>query len=223
MGIESAMTGYYARRAQEYERIYHKPERQDDLQLLRAFVEQSLSGKHVLEIACGTGYWTEILARSAGIVTSLDINEEVLEIARQKHLDPHKVTFQRADVYSLPPLPRHFTGGFAGFWWSHIPKSRLRDFLVGFHRALEPGSTVVFIDNVYVEGCSTPVSHADDEGNTYQRRKLQDGSAHDVLKNFPTEQELRATIAPMASGMRVEFLNYYWNLTYTLKSEPFAE
>ena len=31
MNIESTMAGYYARRAQEYDRIFHKPERQDDL------------------------------------------------------------------------------------------------------------------------------------------------------------------------------------------------
>ena len=58
LNIESSMAGYYASRAQEYERIYHKPERQDDLGTLRAFLERAFAGKHVLELACGTGYWS---------------------------------------------------------------------------------------------------------------------------------------------------------------------
>src|SRR6266498_1251595 len=39
------MIGYYARRAREYERIYHKPERQEDLGALRAFVERTFVGQ----------------------------------------------------------------------------------------------------------------------------------------------------------------------------------
>jgi len=48
----------------------------------------------------------------------------------------------------------------------------------------------VFFDNRYVEGSSTPISRRDAQGNTYQARKLDNGSAHEVLKNFPTEREL---------------------------------
>jgi len=211
------MISYYADRAQEYERIYHKPERQDDLRWLRGFVEQTFAGKHVLEIACGTGFWTEVLSRSAASVTATDINEEVLKIARTKPLDTQKVCFQRADAYALPAFAGQFTGGLAVFWWSHIPKARLRNFLVNLHRVFKPGSVMVFIDNVYVEGSSTPISHADTEGNAFQRRKLDDGSTHDVLKNFPTEQELRDTVTTLASDVRIEFLRYYWTLTYIPK------
>ena len=218
MSIESTMVGYYAKRAQEYERIFHKPERQDDLRTLRRFVGQTFAGKHVLEVACGTGYWTEIISNPSASVTAVYIHDEVLEIARAKPLDHQKVSFHRADAYLLPAFSRRFTGGLAGFWWSHIPKRRLAEFLGGLHSTLEAGSTVVFIDNAYVEGSSTSLSHMDAEGNTYQRRKLDDGSTHDVLKNFPTEQGLRETVASLASDLRVEFLQYYWSMTYVLKN-----
>jgi demethylmenaquinone methyltransferase/2-methoxy-6-polyprenyl-1,4-benzoquinol methylase len=77
-----------------------------------------------------------------------------------------------------------------------------------------PGAQVVFIDNVYVEGSSTPVSRTDAHGDTYQTRRLDDGSKHEVLKNFPTESALRAAVDGLATDMRVEFLQYYWILTY---------
>ena len=208
------MVGYYAERASEYERIYVKPERQADLKRLRCYVENTFAGADVFEVACGTGYWTKILARSAASVVATDINEEVLAIARSKGMDSQKVTFQREDAYALPVLPRRFTAGLAVFWWSHIPKSKLRGFLLGFHRALSPGARVVFIDNAYVAGSSTPIARVDEHGDTYQVRRLEDGSTHEVRKNFPTESELRAAVEGWASDVRVEFLRYYWILSY---------
>jgi ubiquinone/menaquinone biosynthesis C-methylase UbiE len=212
--IRDNMIGYYAARAKEYERIYHKAERQDDLQRLRTLVETSFTDADVFEVACGTGYWTEVLARSAASVMATDINEELLAIARGKPIDRQKVEFRREDAYALPTLPRSFTGGFSGFWWSHIPRAMIRDFLRGFHRLFSPGSRIVFIDNVYVEGSSTPILRADEQGNTYQIRHLQNGSRYEVLKNFPTEMELRAGLDGLARDVSVEFLRYYWTLTY---------
>jgi ubiquinone/menaquinone biosynthesis C-methylase UbiE len=211
-----SMASYYARRAREYERIYQKPERQEDLRRLREFVENAFAGAGVFEVACGTGYWTEIIARSAARILATDINEEVLAIARSKAIDTGKVTFRREDVHALPTLPRKCTGGFAGFWWSHIPRAGIQGFLRDFHRVLAPGAKVVFIDNVYVEGSSTPLARADEHGDTYQLRRLDDGSTHEVLKNFPTEPELKAAMEGLATDARVEFLRYYWVLRYRL-------
>ena len=235
MSIEASMAGYYAGRANEYERIYQKPERQADLQRLHRFVGDTFAGKDVLEVACGTGYWTEILARCAASVVATDINDEVLAIARAKDMGRgtldvgRKVTFRKEDAYApspaLPPTPssspasRQFNAGLSAFWWSHIRKSRLREFLRGFHRVLSPGARVVFMDNAYVEGSSTPVSRTDEQGDTYQIRRLDDGSVHEVLKNFPSEPELRAVVEGLASDVRVEFLEYYWILSYQSKRE----
>jgi len=219
MSIEATVAGYYAERAEEYERIYQKPERQADLRRLRNFVETAFTGADVFEVACGTGYWTEILARSAASVVAMDINEEVLAIARTKAVAPPKVEFRREDAYALPDMSRTFNAGFSGFWWSHIPRARIRRFLEGFHDLLLPGSKVVFIDNAYVEGNSTPISRSDEDGNTYQIRQLDDGSSHEVLKNFPTESELHASVDGLGTDVCVEFLPYYWVLTYVLRAD----
>ena len=56
------LVSYYSRRAAEYERIYRRPERQTDLSTLRQMLSDELRGRDILEIACGTGYWTEWLA-----------------------------------------------------------------------------------------------------------------------------------------------------------------
>ena len=81
---DSDLTSYYAARAQEYESIYDKPERQADLATLRALVPDYFVGRDVLEVACGTGYWTQFIARRAATMTATDINAETLAIARTK-------------------------------------------------------------------------------------------------------------------------------------------
>jgi SAM-dependent methyltransferase len=217
MGIETSMTGYYAKRAAEYERIYAKPERQEDLQRLRDFVERTFAGASVLEVACGTGYWTEVMARTAASVVAADINAEVLAIARAKPIAAGKVTFLEADAYALPKVGGRYSAGLAAFWWSHVPRARLRGFLEGFRGVLGRGSRVVFLDNVYVEGSSTPISRTDENGDTYQMRKLEDGSWHEVLKTFPTEAELRGAVEGLAEEVEVRWLRYYWVLSYVVK------
>ena len=224
MTSEAALVKYYAQRAQQYERVYHKPERQADLRVLRDLVATTFAGKNVLEVACGTGYWTELIAPNATSVVALDINEEVLALARAKPVAPGKVTFLHGDALALPQLPMVFDAALAGFWWSHVSKRRLPEFLNGLHRMLQPDAMVMFFDNAYVAGSSTPpsrkdsdgnpLSHRDEEGNTYQQRVLDDGSTHQVLKNFPTPEELRQTLSGIASHVNIQFLTYYWLVTY---------
>jgi demethylmenaquinone methyltransferase/2-methoxy-6-polyprenyl-1,4-benzoquinol methylase len=72
------------------------------------------------------------------------------------------------------------------------------------------------MDNCYVEGSSTPIAQRDAEGNSYQLRRLADGSENRVLKNFPTESELRADLAPHARSLSYRALEYYWLAEYEL-------
>ena len=76
---------------------------------------------------------------------------------------------------------------------------------------------MVFTDNKYVAGSSTPICRTDAEGNTYQSRRLESGSCHEVLKNFPSEAEAKAHIADSATKISWIELQYYWVLTYKLK------
>jgi len=207
------LASYYARRATEYERIYARPERQADLAALRARIGKMLAGRQVLELACGTGYWTEVIAPQAAQLTALDINEEVLAIARSKQAAA-TVEFVRGSAYEIADFGRRHDALFAGFWWSHVPLDRLDGFLEAASRAVAPGALIAFLDNRYVEGSSTPVSRRDAQGNGYQRRKLDDGSSHEVLKNFPAESELIRRASKHGWGAHVDLLEHYWLLTY---------
>lgn len=214
-----SLEAYYARRAAEYERIYAKPERQRDLAALRTRIAVLFAGRRVLEIACGTGYWTHMMAASAASITALDAADETLEIARAKRYPEGKVEFRRGDAYQLPDFGRTHDAAFAGFWWSHVPLARLDAFLDSLARAVAPGSVLAFLDNRYVEGNSTPVSRRDDDGNTYQQRTLDDGSRHEVLKNFPGVEELRQRASARGHNVSVEEFEYYWVLSFMTRRD----
>ena len=208
---------YYARRASEYERVYDKPERQQELAWLRERVPQLFRGRTVLEVACGTGYWTQYIATSAKRVYACDINEPVLEIAREKPIPAGKATFFKADAVALDGIPTGCNAAFAGFWWSHVKKSELALFVKNLSLRLEPGSVVAILDNSFAHGSSTPISRTDSEGNTYQMRKLASGDEYEVLKNFPSALELTEAVRPVAREAHLESLSYYWLLVFTLK------
>ena len=214
---DGSLVDYYRRRAAHYEAIYGRPERQEDLAALRGIFSGAFEDAAVLEVAAGTGYWTAVIAQSARSVLATDLAEEPLGIAQAKSYPRGNVAFQLADAYSLPESLGRFGAAFAGFWWSHVPRQRIDEFLASLHARLDPGARVVMLDNVYVEGSSTPMAGADREGNTYQMRRLHDGSRVRVLKNFTTEEELRERLAPHAARFSYRALRYYWVVEYRLK------
>jgi len=236
------LRAYYAARAAEYDRVYLKPERQADLRQIEAWLPAHFAGRRVLEVACGTGYWTRFIAPAAAEMLALDAAPETLDIARRRvqlgiHLDensafpqgmqPHpqpnavnpRVVFSLGDVFALrsaiEPSER-FDAAFAGFWWSHVPRARLREFLQGLHACLEPGARVVFLDNRFVPGSSTPVSEEDAQGDTWQQRRLEAGSTHRVLKNFPTAAQLHEAVDGLATDVCISTWDHYWALDYAV-------
>ncbi len=204
---------YYAHRAREYELVYAIPERQDNLLTLRLTLQDLLAGHSILEVACGTGYWTQPVSETARSILATDVNLEVMELAQQKTYPEGKVRFQLADAFTLEGVSGDFTAGLAAFWWSHVKLGELPRFLAAFHAKLGPGKLAVFTDNTR-EGTRHPFTRRDAEGNTYQTRRLEDGSEYEVLKNLPTEAELRDQLAGI--GIDVEYikLQYYWLLAY---------
>lgn len=211
---KDTMIDYYAQRAAEYERIYAKPERQADLRALKQSLSRAFPGDHLLEVACGTGYWTQFIAMSAATILATDYNSEVIDLARRKDFGACRVEFAEADAYLLDGITGGHTAGFHGFWWSHMPIAKIGTFLSVFHARLSSGAKVVMIDNAYVEGSSTPISRQDADGNTYQIRRLQDGSEYEVLKNFPTEAKLRESLSRYVTDISIQFLQYFWILEY---------
>jgi SAM-dependent methyltransferase len=214
--LKTDLQAYYAERAEHYEEIYQREERQDDLDELQERLQEVLFGQHVLELACGTGYWTEQYADLAESVLATDITPEVLAIAEAKDID--KVEYAVMDAFDVQkPAGRTVTACFAGFWWSHVLREKQSGYLEQLRARLGKDTLLVLIDNNYVEGSSTVIARTDLEGNTFQIRTLENGDRYEVLKNFPTDSALRKKFADHAREIRILRNEFYWMLTCRLK------
>lgn len=201
---------YYHHWAPEYDEVYTRPERQTDMIVVRDRLTDLFAGKHVLEVAAGTGWWTSVLADTAASVTATDVNQATLEVAKARRPWPPSVDFAAADALQLQTIRGDFDAAFAGFFWSHIPLAKIDTFLEGLMRRLLPGSLVVFVDNRLVPGSVHPVARRDEQGNTYQQRQMADGSSWDVLKNFPEPAEVRSRLNRFARSVELDELDNYW-------------
>jgi SAM-dependent methyltransferase len=210
--MNSDIVRYYKERASEYEKIYAKPERQADLAEAATLLKVIFAGKHVFEIACGTGYWTQQIAETADSILATDINPEVLDIAKQKEYSKANVSFEVADFNNYDGIKHQSL--FGGFIWSHIELQHLDGFLSRIFDYVVPGGTIVLMDNKNVEGSNIPIAETDANGNTYQHRALSNGSLHRVLKNFPTEDFIRNKLNDRAVEIVFIELRYYWILQF---------
>ncbi|TCC45711.1 class I SAM-dependent methyltransferase [Kribbella capetownensis] len=205
----SELADYYRDRAAEYDAVYDKPERQQDLATLKELLPPLVAGKRVLEIAAGTGYWTQVLAESAQSIVATDLNDETLAIARSRSYSS-EVSFQVADAFRLDEIAGEYDVVFTGFFWSHV----LRQDTARFAQSLvQRAERVVLVDNKYVAGSNYPISRTTADGDTYQTRQLTDGRTYDVLKNFPTTEQFRADMAP--ADVTWTDLTYFWLATVT--------
>jgi SAM-dependent methyltransferase len=201
---------YYQQRAEEYDEVYRKPERQSDLAELKRLLPPLVTGRHVLEIAAGTGYWTQVLAPAAATITATDLNAETLAVAARRDYAGRAPRLLTGDAYRLDAIPGEFDLVFCGFWWSHIRRADVARFLAGVRGKAAPGARLVIVDNRYVPGSNHAITRTSQDGDTYQLRRLQDGREYEVLKNFPGQTQLAADLAGFATGLRYSELEYYW-------------
>jgi ubiquinone/menaquinone biosynthesis C-methylase UbiE len=150
--MSAEMVAYFSRRATEYESIYFRPDPQRlfEQEEIARFIRAGVAGRRVLEVAAGTGFWTVHAAATAELVTATDASADTLQIASAKSLTT--VSFMVADAFDLTSVPGSFDAALSCCWISHVPRSRLKEFLDGLHSRLETRSTVLLVDNVYVPG-----------------------------------------------------------------------
>jgi ubiquinone/menaquinone biosynthesis C-methylase UbiE len=183
------------------------------------WVEPFVRDKEVLEIACGTGNWTQVLSKRAHSVTAVDRSSNYLGIARSKDYGRDNIVFLRADAYSLANVKGLFDVAFAADWWSHIPRSCITEFVKSMTRKLRSGGSIVLLDMLPSPSLDAMFSHYDEEGDLIHKRAFDDGTEFEVVKNFPKESELREVFGPYAEAItyREHEELRRWVLTLTMR------
>ena len=198
---------YYRARAGEYDewflrqgRFDHGPELNrlwfDEIEEVRAALDRFRPAGRVLELAGGTGIWTERLAHVADHLTVVDAAPEVLEINRRRLKqavpDTH-VRYLQRDLFSWQP-DGQYDVVFFSFWLSHVPPERFQPFWEMVRRALAPGGRAFFVDSLY--NATTTASNHRLEGReaTTMTRILNDGQQYRIVKVFYEPATLNALL-----------------------------
>jgi SAM-dependent methyltransferase len=204
------MHSYYAARADSMQYNWLSTADQHMLPGYAKFLEAEFAGHSVIEVACGTGYWTQVVAETAQRVLATDAVPEMLELARRRQYPRENVKFLLSDAYTLDGVHGGWSAGFHFQWFSHVPKSRADSFLRSFHARLTPGSRVVFGDNI------DQGSNQDEEGNFYQVRRYSGIPDQRIIKNCPSESELEVLVRPWARAIRHVRFDRDWFVSYDL-------
>jgi 2-polyprenyl-3-methyl-5-hydroxy-6-metoxy-1,4-benzoquinol methylase len=204
------MRAYYRARAAEYDewcyrrgRFDHGPESNAEWFSEFGDGQKALQELHVegdvLELAPGTGIWTEQILQSATSITAVDASEEMIAINRAK-IASERVQYIQADLFSWQPERTYDAVCFC-FWISHVPIERLDAFLRMVAKALRPGGKVFFVDTRR-ELSSTAIDHTlPEKQEQLMIRKLNDGRTFQIVKNFYDAAFLEERFA--AAGLNV--------------------
>ena len=127
---------YYRERAGEYDEWFLRKGRYDHGEKETAqwfdevsFLERELDNfrpqGRILEIACGTGLWTQKLITYGDDITALDASEEVIALNREK-CGSFKPEYIIADIFNWKPVVSYDVVFFS-FWLSHVPPNLFED------------------------------------------------------------------------------------------------
>ena len=202
---------YYQKRAGEYDQIYLRddPARQAELAAMYALSQRALANRQVLDLACGTGFWTQVVSGAAKSIVGIDINAATLaEAARKNYRCP--VQFVLADMYHLPLDARLYDGALATFILSHVRRQDIPHLAEIVHRAIAPGSPVFLCDNNPITEATREISWDDEHINTYKKRRLENGEEYTILKNYFSRDELETVLAPWGRIETIIYRDYYW-------------
>jgi SAM-dependent methyltransferase len=100
------------------------------------------SGMTVLEIGCGTGYFTRELAHSGAQIVAIDVSPDLLEIAEAQHSAPN-VRYEIQNAYAMTYMDGTFDSVIGSSVLHHLEiKAALRE----IHRVLKLGGTIYFTE-----------------------------------------------------------------------------
>jgi SAM-dependent methyltransferase len=210
---------YYRARAPEYDEWWQRRGRYDrgEEQLLEwqrqvAVVDDALTSfgakGSVLELAGGTGWWTERLARTADRLTVVDSSPEVLAL-NQERVGRSDVNYVVEDLFDWRADSK-YDAVFFSFWLSHVPRARFGEFWSLVRSFLAPSGRTFLIDN---RNDPVPDTTVKDPfvvryDTDLHLRRLTDGSRYRVVSVMYEPGELQSLIE--AKGWTTEIQATRW-------------
>jgi len=190
---------YYRARVPEYDDWFYRRGRYDrgseanrawrdeGAEVRRALEARAPFGR-VLELASGTGIWTEALLPGATEMTAVDGVPEMIEACRRR-LPNAPIRYIETDLFSFA-LDRTYDFVFFAFWLSHVPEERFRSFWDHVGRSLAPGGSVFLVDSLFDRTSTARDHRLESPEETTVLRRLNDGREYRIVKIFYEAESL---------------------------------
>jgi 2-polyprenyl-3-methyl-5-hydroxy-6-metoxy-1,4-benzoquinol methylase len=219
ISILQQQIAYYQARASEYDEWFLRQGRYDrgtemnsqwfqEVEQVRSALDQFKPYGQILEIACGTGLWTQRLSEQAEQITVIDAVGEVLTLNQQR-LKSARVKYVQANIFEWHPKEQYDVVFFS-FWLSHVPEEYFESFWRMVRRATKPGGRVFFVDSKY-EPTSTARDHQlrEKQSETILRR-LNDGREYEIVKIFYEKDDLEKRLNQIGWKAEVKETGHYF-------------
>jgi SAM-dependent methyltransferase len=201
--------------------------------------------KEALEIGCGTGSFSRLLAQRSQNVLALDLSPEMVRVAREHSSEFPNIEFQFADIMIWNSPAAHFDCIATIATLHHLP---LREILLRMKAALKPGGVLLVLDlfepgrlwhghpardfgsvpeavrDTFLNALAMAVSgilRLIHEGRLKPPREVRDAWAeHGEHDSYPTIREVRNLCADILPGAKVKkHLLWRYSIVYQ-KPDP---
>jgi ubiquinone/menaquinone biosynthesis C-methylase UbiE len=204
------MFAYYGRRAHEYDDIYQGggPASIDDPEAYRAevgalssIVSRCCRGD-ILDVACGTAFWTPHYAGGCRRITLFDQSAEMLAEARARAAAAgvaQRTLALRGDVLQYHFGQQRYDTILAAFLVSHFTLAQEARFFSVLRSVAKPRGALLILDTVWNEARAR---RRKKEGS--QERTLADGSSFRIYKRYFTKGDIEALSRTRGISLKIE-------------------
>lgn len=221
-GILAEQQAYYRARAGEYDEWWFRTGRWNrgadlnakwfaDVSVVESGLAEFLGAarpRDALELACGTGLFTRLVAPRVDQLLALDGSPEVIAINRAR-VAATNVEYGLEDLFAWQPA-RRYDLIFMSFWLSHVPDERFDRFWSSVRAGLTDGGVAYLIDSGW-DATSTATNHVyPDRGQGVAMRKLNDGREYRVVKIFHDPRRLEQRLRALGLAATIESTPHYF-------------
>jgi SAM-dependent methyltransferase len=185
------MLAYYNERAPDYEEAYTLGTGTASISDPSVFTSEiatladvvgTFGNGHLIDLACGTGYWLPHYIRNVSRVTLCDQSEKMLAECRRKVAAvgvANRSTLVRGDVFDFDFAPGTYDCALIGFLLSHLPESDEAVLFERVRRMLRPSSRFLILDSAWTER-RAKFNRKEER----QERRLNDGTRFEIYKRY---------------------------------------
>jgi len=188
---------YYDERAAEYDDVYSGKgpairRYADRYQRNTAEVCEFVAGfghGHLIDIACGTGFWVPHYARTCERFTFVDQSDSMLAECKKRVESLGLIgvsRFIQGNVFEITLEPATFDCAMIGFLLSHFTSEQEDAFFQKLKRILKPSAEIIIVDSYWSKRRQAGGKKREGE----QKRTLNDGRGFEIYKKYFDESDI---------------------------------